>query len=43
MKGPEGGNLAYYLADQGYEPNVDLFVFNYPNRDAVIIFGGDNT
>ena len=32
---PEGGNLAYYLVQQGYTPNVDLFVFNYPNEDAV--------
>ena len=32
----EGGNLAYYLKDNGYIPNVNLFVFNYPNQDAVI-------
>ncbi len=32
----EGGNLAYYLVNEcGYTPNVDLFVFNYPNQDAV--------
>lgn len=33
---PEGGNLAYYLAKNGYTPNVDMFVFNYPNQDAVV-------
>ena len=32
----EGGNLAYYLVQQGYTINVDLFVFNYPNQDAVV-------
>ncbi|MBQ4140114.1 MAG: Ig-like domain-containing protein [Clostridia bacterium] len=33
---PEGGNLAYYLDTNGYTMNVDLFVFNYPNQDAVV-------
>lgn len=33
---PEGGNLAYYLKTRGYKENVNLFVFNYPNEDAVI-------
>lgn len=33
---PEGGNLAYVMIDAGYERNVDLFVFNYPNEDAVV-------
>lgn len=34
---PEGGNLAYYLVNEcGYNPNVNLFVFNYPNEDAVV-------
>lgn len=32
----EGGNLAYYLRDNGYRTNVNLFAFNYPNRDAVV-------
>ncbi|MBQ8203391.1 MAG: Ig-like domain-containing protein [Clostridia bacterium] len=32
---PEGGNLAYYLKSNGYKENVNLFVFNYPNEDAV--------
>ena len=32
----QGGNLAYYLVQQGYTVNEDLFVFNYPNQDAVI-------
>lgn len=29
-------NLAYYLKEQKYVENRDLFVFNYPNEDAVI-------
>ena len=33
---PEGGNLAYHLEQNGYTINVDLFVFNYPNKDAVV-------
>ena len=33
---PEGGNLAYYLKNQGYKENINLFAFNYPNEDAVI-------
>ena len=33
---PEGGNLAYYLKDNGYKENINLFVFNYPNADAVV-------
>jgi len=33
---PEGGNLAYQLKRNGYTINVDLFVFNYPNEDAVV-------
>ncbi len=33
---PEGGNLAYFLKTNGYKQNVNLFVFNYPNEDAVI-------
>ena len=33
---PEGGNLAYYLKERGYKENINLFVFNYPNEDAVI-------
>ena len=32
----EGGNLADYLEQNGYIRNVNLFVFNYPNQDAVI-------
>jgi hypothetical protein len=32
----EGGNLAYYLKTNGYTENVNMFVFNYPNEDAVI-------
>ena len=32
---PEGGNLAYFLKQRGYKENVNLFVFNYPNEDAV--------
>lgn len=32
---PEGGNLAHYLKQQNYEENINLFVFNYPNQDAV--------
>ena len=35
-KHSEGGNLAFYLQSQGYVINEDLFVFNYPNQDAVI-------
>ena len=35
-KHPQGGNLAYYLKSNGYKENVNLFVFNYPNQDAVI-------
>ena len=38
----EDGNLAYYLTtsddqgnSRGYEANVNLFAFNYPNEDAV--------
>ena len=33
---PEGGNLAYYLKSNGYKENINLFVFNYPNEDAVV-------
>ena len=33
---PEGGNLAYFLKQQGYKENITLFIFNYPNEDAVI-------
>ncbi len=33
---PEGGNLAYYLKTNGYKENINLFVFNYPNEDAVV-------
>ncbi len=33
---PEGGNLAFHLTQNGYFPNINLFVFNYPNSDAVI-------
>ena len=34
---PEGGNLAYYLKNnEGYTENINLFVFNYPNEDAVV-------
>ena len=29
-------NLGNVLIDNGYSPNVNLFVFNYPNHDAVI-------
>ncbi len=32
---PEGGNLAYYLKQRGYTENINMFVFNYPNEDAV--------
>jgi len=32
---PEGGNLAYYLKSNGYKENINLFVFNYPNEEAV--------
>ena len=39
----EDGNLAYYLTDEDnqdinnvYVENVDLYVFNYPNEDAVV-------
>ncbi|NLE03899.1 MAG: alpha/beta fold hydrolase, partial [Crenarchaeota archaeon] len=32
----EGGNLAHYLSNSGYIQNTDLFVFNYPNEDAVV-------
>jgi len=34
----EGWNLAYYMVTQlnGYTANVDMFVFNYPNQDAVV-------
>ena len=39
----EGGNLAYYLispdeqgSSKGYEENINLFAFNYPNEDAVV-------
>ncbi len=32
----EGGNLADYLTDRGYTKNINLFVFNYPNQDAVV-------
>jgi len=36
-KHEEGGNLAYYLTEeQGYVENINLFVFNYPNQDAVV-------
>ena len=28
-------NLAYYLKANGYKENINLFVFNYPNEDAV--------
>lgn len=31
----EGGNLAYYLKQQGYIENINFFVFNYPNEDIV--------
>lgn len=30
------GNLAKFLEDQGYERNLNVFAFNYPNRDAVV-------
>ena len=33
---PEGGNLAHYLKLNGYTENINLFVFNYPNEDAVV-------
>lgn len=33
---PEGGNLAHYLKSNGYTENINLFVFNYPNEDAVV-------
>ncbi len=33
---PEGGNLVYYLKLNGYKENINLFVFNYPNEDAVV-------
>ena len=36
---PEGGNLAYYFKwalGDNYQANVDLYVFNYPNVDAVV-------
>jgi hypothetical protein len=33
---PEGGNLACRLWQEGYKANVNLFVFNYPNRDAMV-------
>ncbi len=33
---PEGGNLAYKLKEAGYKENINLFVFNYPNEDAVV-------
>lgn len=29
-------NLGNVLIDNGYSPNVNLFIFNYPNQDAVI-------
>ena len=32
----DGGNLAFYLQNQGYVINEDIYVFNYPNEDAVI-------
>ncbi|MBE6642640.1 MAG: DNRLRE domain-containing protein [Ruminococcaceae bacterium] len=31
----EGGNLAAELVEDGYIPNINLFVFNYPNQDVV--------
>ena len=34
--GEYDGNLAYYLKQNGYIENVNLFVFNYPNEDLVI-------
>ena len=31
------GNLAEYLINEkGYEANINLFIFNYPNEDAVV-------